>query len=612
MRLFAAIVAVLVLPASASAAFQLRPPDLTAYPRVEVVAVTPTPQANPPRVRENGRPVAGLDATNLGRGKSVVLAIDRSRSMRHGALDLAVEAARRFIALKSGADRIAVVGFGRTPLQLTGFSAATIDADLALRSLTLDRTQGTALYDAVVVASGMLRAQPAGGRVLILLTDGADVSSGATIEAAEEAARQAGVAVYPIGIEGPQFDSGPLLSLARATGGTYRGASSPGALTGVYEAIASELRRTWRLAYVTAARPGERLELAVGDATTTAVVPGRRSPARPSDSGLPPAALETPGSSVAIGLLVGLLLVTAVLLLQRAQREGWVRRRVGAHVAGAHRQSANTGRARPFASSTILRATERVLGKVRLWQKTGRLLERADVPLRTVEFLYMAAGCAFAAGLVAALTRMPSLVILAAMLAGGAVPFGYLKFRAARRRKAFDEQLPDLLLTIAASLKAGHSFKLGLQAVVDEGQPPASKEFQRVLAEARLGRPLDDALADMSARVMSKNLDFVITCVTIQGQVGGSLATLFDMVAEAVRQRQQFARKIRGLTAMGRASAYVLVALPFVLAGAITLLNRDYMAPLFTTGIGRTMVFGGLTMMAVGSMFLRKIVSFRG
>ena len=107
-------------------------------------------------------------------------------------------------------------------------------------------------------------------------------------------------------------------------------------------------------------------------------------------------------------------------------------------------------------------------------------------------------------------------------------------------------------MTLAASLKAGHSFRQAIQAVVDEGQPPASKEFKRVLTETRLGRPMDDALADMAERLGSKNLSFVVTAVTIQRQVGGSLAGIFDMVADTVRQRQQFARKIRSLTAMGR------------------------------------------------------------
>ena len=88
-----------------------------------------------------------------------------------------------------------------------------------------------------------------------------------------------------------------------------------------------------------------------------------------------------------------------------------------------------------------------------------------------------------------------------------------------------------------------------------------------MLTETRLGRPMDEALAEMAERVGSKNFRFVITAVTIQRQVGGSLAGLFDMVADTVRQRQQFARKIRALTAMGRMSAYVLVGLPFFLLG---------------------------------------------
>jgi tight adherence protein B len=100
--------------------------------------------------------------------------------------------------------------------------------------------------------------------------------------------------------------------------------------------------------------------------------------------------------------------------------------------------------------------------------------------------------------------------------------------------------------------------------------------------------------------------------VTIQRQVGGSLASLFDMVADTVRQRQQFTRKIRALTAMGRMSAYTLIAIPFFLAGTITLLNREYMHPLYHTHAGHILIFVGLTMMAMGSLILKKIVSFRG
>jgi tight adherence protein B len=212
----------------------------------------------------------------------------------------------------------------------------------------------------------------------------------------------------------------------------------------------------------------------------------------------------------------------------------------------------------------------------------------------------------------AAVSGVSSLLILVALAFGALLPFLFIWFKANRRLKAIEDALPDLLITIAASLKAGHSFRQGIQTVVDEGDGPAAKEFKRVLAETRLGRPMDDALQEMAERVGSPNLEFVMTAVTIQRQVGGSLAGLFDMVAEAVRNRQQFARKIRSLTAMGRMSAYVLIGLPFFIAAMLTLLNPSYMQPLYGTSAGHMLIILGLVMMAVGSLILKKIVSFKG
>ena len=133
-----------------------------------------------------------------------------------------------------------------------------------------------------------------------------------------------------------------------------------------------------------------------------------------------------------------------------------------------------------------------------------------------------------------------------------------------------------------------------------------------MLTEAGLGRPMDDALAEMAERIGSENFQFAITAVTIQRQVGGSLATLFDMVSETVRNRQQFARKVRSLTAMGRMSAYTLVAIPFFIAGMVSLTNKSYMDPLFHSHLGHLLLFVGLTMMAIGSLILKKIVAFKG
>src|SRR5206468_9145794 len=137
------------------------------------------------------------------------------------------------------------------------------------------------------------------------------------------------------------------------------------------------------------------------------------------------------------------------------------------------------------------------------------------------EFVWLSLGCGLVGGVLFAAAGTPALMILIAMAGAGALPYLFVAFRVRKRAKAFEDQLPDLLTTIAASLKAGHSFKHGLQAVVDEAAPPASIELKRVLTEAGLGRPLDDALADMADRVGSENFAFAITAVTIQRQVGG-------------------------------------------------------------------------------------------
>jgi tight adherence protein B len=619
-RLVALLVLVaLGIPAAATAGLELRKAQFTDYPYAEVLAVTPKPSSRAPRLQENGAQAADFTAQNLGRAKSVLLAIDTSHSMRGKALADAISAARSFVAAKPGSDRVAIATFGDKAQLLTRFSSATIDADIALRGLQVSPKQGTALNDVVALGSRALGSEALPGRVLILLTDGSDRGSSTSMAAALAAARDAGVAVYPVGIKSEQFSPAALRGLAEQTGGTYRAASSSKGLKAAYADIAAELRRTWLLRWVTGRLPGESVSLkafvpGVGSATLTSSVPGTTDEEQAAEptSLLPDAAYSSRFGSLAVGLAVGLLLLLAWGLVTRARRGGWVQRRISGHLAVTRKNDRSAPRERFATGAALMRATEGAFSHLRFWRGVHGLLERADLPLRTVEFLYIATGCAFVLGLVAALAAQSTLVILVALAIGALLPFGFVWFKARRRSKAFEDQLPDVLLTMAASLKAGHSFKSALQTIVDEGAEPASKEFNRVLTETRLGRPMEAALTEMPGRVGSKNLEFAITAVTIQGQVGGSLAGLFDMVADAVRNRQQFARKIKGLTAMGRASAYVLVALPFVLAGALTLLNRTYMDPLWGTSAGHKMLMGMVVMITLGSLMLKKIVSFKG
>ena len=449
--------------------------------------------------------------------------------------------------------------------------------------------------------------------MLVLLTDGQEVSSDATLEQAIAAARAANVAVYPIGIESPSFRPAPLQRLAEKTGGRYAGASGTKDLKAVYAALAEELRRTWQLSYVTSARPGERLEVDGGRRER------RGSRARPAQRVSTPEASKLPEPFFKVGpaltaTVVGFLILLAALFLLRAPLGSRLRRQITPHLGEQKRKRARGPVQERFATaSSLMRATERAFGHLARLARAppaARAGRRASAHGRAR--LRRSRLRAPRRARLRGRRRSRRFVTLVAMVAGGALPIVVVWYKARRRLAAIDEQLPDLLVTLAASLKAGHSFRQGIQAVVDEGQPPASKEFKRVLTETRLGRPMDDALADMAARIGSKNVSFVVTAVTIQRQVGGSIAGIFDMVAEAVRNRQQFARKIRSLTAMGRASAYVLVGVPFFMLGTITLLSAEYMDPLYHTSTGHKLLIGGCVMIAIGSLMLRKIVSFKG
>jgi tight adherence protein B len=614
----AAALAALALPAAAIAGLEVKGVDTKDYPRVRLTVIADGAAPKPPVLTEDGEPVSGVVAENLGRAKSVALAVDRSRSMDGEPLDDAVAAARAFVAAKPPEDRIAVATFATKSVFLTDFSTATIDADTALRSIAVDDVDGTTLYDSLVLAADTLAGEPLEARVVIVVTDGNETRSSASLDDAIAAARRARAAVYVIAIESSRFTPQPLKKLAAETGGTYYPAASSDALSGIYASIAEELQRTWRLEYFTAARPGEErtLEASLGGESATArlAIPGDAESLAVKPSPLLPAILyESAWAGLLLGLVVGFCILLAAIVAFASPKGAWVRRRVNAHVAAHARavKPSDDGE-RLAAAASLFKATENTFGHARYWKKLQWTLERADLPLRTVEFVYIMVGCGFVAGLIGAVAALPSFVILGCLVGGALAPYGFVVFKGRKRLKAFENQLPDLLVTMAAALKAGHSFRMAMQNVVDEADEPAAKEFKRVLTETRLGRPMDEALSDMAARIGSKNFDFVINAVAIQRQVGGSLAGLFDMVADTVRQRQQFARKIKGLTAMGRMSAYVLVGLPFFIAFAISLLNRQYMEPLFHTSTGHKLILIGLFFMTIGSLMLRKIVSFRG
>ena len=308
-----------------------------------------------------------------------------------------------------------------------------------------------------------------------------------------------------------------------------------------------------------------------------------------------------------VAIAVGVLIFAAAFMVMTALRRIVMRRRMKTYAPSAKR---------PVRASidrgTIFSGFERQLERLGVRGRVLAAVERAgiDVSPGAVVMLDLAAA------LVAfALTAMHTSTVKAASdraRCGRRCPGSSFIVKGLHRSRAFENQLPEVLDTLSASLRAGHGFDAALQTVATDLAEPAAREFHRVLTEVHLGRSLEDSLSDLGQRIRSQDLKFVLDAIVIQRQVGGSLAELFELVSETVRSREQFRRKVRALTGMVRASANVLTCLPFVAAIGLTLINPNYMRPLWTTTGGHVMVAAALVMMTLGTITLRRIGTVKG
>jgi von Willebrand factor type A domain len=316
-----AVAGAAVLATQATAGVQVRRVDAHGYPSIRMMVVVPRATMTPPALTVDGARAAGFTAQNLGARQSVALVIDSSQSMHGATLADAIRAARAFVGAKPASDQITVITAGSQATTAADFSSLPDDADAALGSLKVDPRYGTALYDSLVLAAKKLRANGLPGRVIILVTDGQETTSKATLEDAVGAARDAGAAIYTVGIPDLTFQPKPLEELSAATGGRFYRAPTTSALPGIYTRIGAELRRTWQLDFFTAARPGETLALEVR------AEGGRSAVAFPLSTDL---GRKKGGSSSGI-MIVGVLFaagaVVGVVLLLRSsiQRHRWAR-----------------------------------------------------------------------------------------------------------------------------------------------------------------------------------------------------------------------------------------------------------------------------------------------
>jgi len=243
---------------------------------------------------------------------------------------------------------------------------------------------------------------------------------------------------------------------------------------------------------------------------------------------------------------------------------------------------------------------------------TDRLIEQARAPYSMGVYL-LASLLLFFIGtfLFQTLTRT-FLVAIPAGLAMGYLPFLYLIFKKNSRMKKFDAQLPDALDLMARALKAGHAFPGGLQMVAREFDEPIGTEFAKVVEENNFGVGVEEALRNLSNRFDgSSDLKFFAIAVMIQRESGGNLAEILESIARIIRERFKLMGTIRTLSAEGRLSAIILVAIPFFVAFALSIMNPEYITVLITDPVGKLLVFISLFMMAAGIFIMKKTIQIK-
>jgi tight adherence protein B len=586
------------------------------------------------QVTANGEAVSNLEVRSLGESSvpvRIALVIDSSGSMAGAPLEAAKAAAQAFVEQKRAEDQIALITFADEVLVASGFSAS--GTELSARIASIEAVGETAFNDAVVKAVELFETSSSDGFIqnAIVLTDGDDTASQATIDQAVAAIGESEIKFFGVALESPDFNPGPVEQVANAGGGLFLSTPDPAQLTSLYGQIGQEINNvlvarfvspisnpgevTFAASYGDTGLTSEVLYPVSGFATTTTAVAGEVSTtvafAPPetfvvtSPLVLRPTTLILVGS-IGLGLTLFLFLV---ILFGREEEEGGNR---FAKRLEAYGRKGPSVEKRPFLERIPLlnkfsQAAEEEVRKRGLLSGLNSSLEQANIPMSSGEAILALIGAAAVGGIILAIFNgaifgAVAFVGLLVLLAG------LINWTGNREKRRFEKQLPDTLTLMATSLRAGYSLLQAVEAVASEAQDPTAREFGRALVEARLGRSVSEALSGIAERTQSEDFSWAVMAIEIQREVGGNLAEVLSTVANTMLQRNRLRGEIKALTAEGRISGIVLGILPFAMFGFLYTSNRAYLQPLLERSIGQIALGVGVLLIAAGIYWLKKIV----
>ena len=571
------------------------------------------------------------------RQRTAMLVIDTSGSMGRQGMFTVREATKQYLKEVPSDVKVGVVSF-----------ASTAGVDLAP---TLDRAAVQRVVNGLVARgdtslyAGMTSAVKAlggvGDRSIVLLSDGADTVEDNPAQALKKttaAVNAADVRVDVVRFRSNDPDAAPALrAFAKANGGTVVSADNTAAVVSAFRASAKalETQAPYQITVPSALTGRHTIELTGVAGSTPFTIKrtvdfsavGAPAPAAtPKPAASAPAvalgAIGMPDSgltlwapwlaALAIGLAAFLLATGFVMpaYSRRQQRVASIEQYVD--TPGTLTSRSETKVPKAGITDQLVDLGDRIMKDRPKTSRTMELIDRADLPFRAGEwFVLRIVAVIVGLGLMVLLFNDHLLLgLVVGLLLGLFLPPIILRHLAKRRAHAFERILPEVLMLVATSLRSGFGLPQALDGVARDASEPVAKEFSRALAETRIGTDVADALDHVATRMDSTALRWAVMAIRIQREVGGNLADTLMTTAQTLRGRESLRRQIRALSAEGRLSAAILVAIPIGLFFYMTLVNNEYVSLLWTNVIGIIMLIGAGVMMIIGVFWMRKIVNF--
>ncbi len=290
-----------------------------------------------------------------------------------------------------------------------------------------------------------------------------------------------------------------------------------------------------------------------------------------------------------------------------------VKRRLRGQAAGAltpkaQEQQLNIVRQRATGDMEWLNV---LLSKITKLSSVELTLVQANSQMPMSIFVLISVVCASFAALAAALYNLGILAMLGGAVAGSFLPYGYMRWKRKKRFLLFQKQLPDALDLMARALRAGHAFSVGMKMVGDEFPDPVGPEIGRAVEEISYGIDIPEALKSLSKRIECVDLKFFVTALIVQRETGGNLAEIIEAISRLIRLRFELLGRVQALSAEGKWSAIVLMAMPILLLVGLSWINPEYMDPLYNDPTGQLMLGTALVWMAIGGVVVKKMINIK-